>query len=431
MGTFRIITFGCKVNQCDSQILRETLTSWGLEEAEGSGRADFIIINTCTVTDGADSKFRKTLRRARREHPDSLIAVTGCFVNKPQNAAPLPEADLLFSAHDLASLADLLQSKSDADAAGARRAVPLHVRARDASPQTYFAEHTRAFLKIQDGCDCYCSYCIVPFVRPTLWSESPDRVVANINDLAAKGYKEVVLTGIHLGFYGRESGAGTLESLLLRVEDECAIERVRLSSIEINEVSDAMIDLMAHSARFCHHLHLPLQSGDEEVLKKMGRRYTAAHFRERVERIRDRISDIGITTDVMVGFPGETEEQFGNTCQLVEELEPVKIHVFRFSSRPGTRAASEGPAVPAAQISRRARRLIRVGEETALRFKRRFIGETVHLLTETVCEDNAAVGLTSNYIRTRIFDSAAVGPNRILPARITSVDSDGIAIASR
>ncbi|GAB4353796.1 MAG: tRNA (N(6)-L-threonylcarbamoyladenosine(37)-C(2))-methylthiotransferase MtaB [Candidatus Abyssubacteria bacterium] len=427
MASFRIITFGCKVNQCDSQILRETLASWGFEEATVSGQPDLFVINTCTVTANADSKFHKTLRRARREHPCSAIAVTGCFVSTPQAPKLLPGADLLFHPHDMASLADFLERRGVVHRIEGHHA-PMHVRA-GAPSQTWFAEHTRAFLKIQDGCDCYCSYCIVPLVRPVLWSEASDKVISTMNNLAAQGYREVVLTGIHLGFFGRDSGAEDLESLLFRIEEECAIERVRLSSIEINEVSDPLLDLMARSGKFCHHLHLPLQSGDDKILSKMGRRYSAASFSARVKEIRTRIPDIGITTDVMVGYPGETEAQFQHTCRAVEELEFAKIHVFRFSPRPGTRAAGEAPRVPAAEISRRARRLIRIGEETALRFKRRFVGEVVYVLTETVSQNNAVTGLTSNYIRTEVLDPPVSIPNQILPVRITGIDSRCVATA--
>jgi len=436
LASFRIITFGCKVNQCDSQILRETLTAWGLVEA-GAQQADpgdngdlldpeLIVINTCTVTGTADSKFRKALRRVGRESPGALVAVTGCFANR---AALFPEevpgADLVFRMGDFGALAGFLSERGMA---------PMDVEAV-AAGQSYFAEHTRAFLKIQDGCDCHCAYCIVPTVRPRLWSERPERVIAAINELSAKGYREVVLTGIHLGFFGRgEPGSGSepgpgLAGLLRRIDAECDIDRVRLSSIEVNEVSDEMLDLIAGSAGFCRHLHLPLQSGDDGILAKMGRRYTSGFFADRIGQIRKKIPDIGITTDIIVGFPGETDEHFGRTRDIVERIGFAKIHVFRFSPRPGTRAADMTPRVPQAVISSRARELIALGEETALGFRERFVGRTLEVLAETRASGGTAyAGFSSNYIKIKVLDAPADGIGALLSVRLTDAGGkSGIA----
>ena len=410
MATFHIHTFGCKVNQCDSQIIRETLASWNFAEADADA-ADLIVINTCTVTNTADSKFRKALRKARRENPRAAIVVTGCFATKPgASHEDVPQADLLFGTRDLGSLTQFLLRKGLADSG-----VP-----EEAHAQSYFAEHTRAFLKIQDGCDCFCAYCIVPIVRPQLWSEEPDTVIAVINDLSRRGYREVVLTGIHLGFYRRDAESGALAHLLRRIEDECDIERVRLSSIEINEISDELLSIVADSERFCHHLHLPLQSGDDEILVAMGRRYSRDFFINRVEEIRDKIPDIGISTDVIVGFPGETHEQFEHTVDIVENVRFVKTHVFRFSSRPGTRAAEMDAQVPAREVSSRARHMIEVAGDAAGRFKERFKGAIVSVLPETFdSRNNTCTGLSSNYIRIKILDASMDCLNTIVPVELT------------
>lgn len=431
MPTFRIITFGCKVNQCDSQILRETLASWGLtawgpaqagrvatgtlegaaEDGKDTREPDLVVINTCAVTGTAEAKFRKALRRVGRENPRALVAITGCFANKlelfPEET---PGADLIFKMGDLESLAHFLAECGMA---------PMGIEA-SACGQSYFAEHTRAFLKIQDGCDRYCAYCIVPFVRPKLWSERPDSVVAAINDLSSKGYVEVALTGIHLGFYGRDAEGPDLAGLLRRVDSECDIARVRLSSIEINEVTDKILDLIAGSDRFCRHLHLPLQSGDDEILAKMGRGYTAARFADRVDEIRRKIPDIGITTDVIVGFPGETDEQFERTMKMVEEIGFAKTHVFRFSPRPGAKAAEMRPRVPQGTISSRARRLIALGEEVAHRFRERFVGQTLEVLAEGgVRNGRVFSGFSSNYIKVNVSDAPPDVAGRILSVRLT------------
>ncbi len=427
MASFRIITFGCKVNQCDSQIIRETLTSWGLAEVgiekgrseceEVPHKPDLVVINTCTVTSVADSKFRKSVRRARREHPQSLIAITGCFAEKNSSFPDdEPGADAIFKMGDFAALAEVLRTHG---------MIPINVEPVP-SRQSYFAEHTRAFLKVQDGCDCFCAYCIVPIVRPNMWSESPEDVVAAINDLFSKGYGEVVLTGIHLGFYGRNARQGGLAGLLRKIEAECEIGRIRLSSIEINEVSEDIIDLIAGSEKFCSHLHLPLQSGNDKILEAMGRRYTSRFFVERTAAIRERIPDIGITTDVIVGFPGETDEQFDDTMRIVEEVEFAKTHVFRFSPRPGTRAAEMKPRVPQGVISSRARQLIALGEETGLRFRERFVGTTLQVLVEGGASNGKSLaGFSSNYIRVNILDMPADNDDEVLPVRLT--DAGGIS----
>ena len=437
---FRIITFGCKVNQCDSQILRETLAAWGLIEEEDKADSklegesapaprplDLALINTCAVTATAEAKFRKALRRFRREHPDALVAVTGCFANRlelfPEDAPEqLPGADLVFKMGDLAALAEFL---------GRHGLAHVGVEA-SACGQSYFAEHTRAFLKIQDGCDRYCAYCIVPLVRPKLISEPPDSVIASINELSAKGYNEVTLTGIHLGFYGRDAGGPGLAGLLRRIDSECDIARIRLSSIEITEVADEILDLIAGSEKFCRHLHLPLQSGDDEILAKMGRAYKIDFFVDRIDEIRRRIPDIGITTDIIVGFPGETDEQFERTMRAVERIGFAKTHVFRFSPRPGARAAEMRPRVSQGTISSRARRLAAFADEVAHGFRERFVGQTLDVLVEGGLAEcgarNGSVvnGFSSNYIKVSVSDAPADAVGRIVSVRLTDAgDASG------
>ena len=442
MASFRIHTFGCKVNQCDSQIIRETLTSWGLSEAQSSGASlsktsapvlesekesgprhlsavsepDLIVINTCTVTSTADAKFRKTLRRSRRENPRAFIVVTGCYANRAggNGRAPLT-SDLVFRQHDFPTLADFLRE----------RGVVCTNAGEHAHAQSYFAEHTRAFLKIQDGCDSFCAYCIVPMVRSRLWSEEPEKVIAAINQFSSKGYREVVLTGIHLGYFGRNSGRDDLTGLLEKIERECEIERIRLSSIEINEVTDTLLELIAKSERICKHLHLPLQSGDNVILREMGRQYSAASFLGRVENIRERIPDIGLTTDVMAGFPGETEQRFTHTLDMIETVQFARTHVFRFSPRPGTKAAEMDSPVPSGIISSRAKKLIKAGKNAAHAFIEQLVGKTAEVLIENVTNDGrSGTGFTSTYIKVKVLGTSPESINKILPVRIVGVDAD-------
>ncbi|RJP69742.1 MAG: tRNA (N(6)-L-threonylcarbamoyladenosine(37)-C(2))-methylthiotransferase MtaB [Candidatus Abyssobacteria bacterium SURF_17] len=432
MPSFSILTFGCKVNQCDSQAIRETLTAWGLDEAHSQQGnivhdADLVVINTCTVTSAADAKFRKALRRVKREKPGALIAVTGCYANRALSlGTQIPEADIILDGHDLSSFFHVLMARlpGQSETGPLTPSLRLPDEAMQSSrPQSYFANHTRAFLKIQDGCDSFCTYCVVPLARPTLWSEHSDKVTASINSFSAAGYKEVVLTGIHLGFFGRDSGSAGIQGLLNRIEQECRIERVRLSSIEVNEVTDHIVELMARSSKLCHHLHLPLQSGDDEVLRRMGRKYSSGFFAQRVEQIRAEIPDIGITADVMVGFPGETDSQFKRTCQFVSDMGFTKIHVFRYSPRPGTEAADMDEAVSPRIISERAKELIGIGERTARSFKARFFGKSVSVLTETPADSGqACFGLTSNYMKVKVSGVSDTCMNRIISVRLHTVD---------
>ncbi|RJP23532.1 MAG: tRNA (N(6)-L-threonylcarbamoyladenosine(37)-C(2))-methylthiotransferase MtaB [Candidatus Abyssobacteria bacterium SURF_5] len=426
MSSFRILTFGCKVNQCDSQVLRETLVSWGLAESE-TEQCDLVIVNSCTVTGGADAKFRKALRKIRRENPGALIGLTGCFVNRVRSSNAPPSADFVFSPDSPGALAEFLRGRNLINGGILRE-----VR------QSFFAEHTRAFLKIQDGCTCFCSYCIIPFVRPTLWSREPEEVLATINELSGQGYREVVLSGIHLGFYGRQAGeAGAMRepiplvALLSQIEVKCRIDRIRLSSIEINEVTDELIEFMAGSKKLCRHLHLPLQSGSDRILQKMNRRYAAGFYAERISRIKEKLPDIGLTTDIIVGFPGESEEDFRQTCEAVERVGFVKIHVFRYSNRPGTSAASFRPQVPSNVTSERARRLIRVGNDTAARYKRRFMGKTLPVLIEAYDRRGGFCrGLTPNYMRVRL-EAGGDYINEILPVQIEEIDEvSGVALGT-
>jgi threonylcarbamoyladenosine tRNA methylthiotransferase MtaB len=408
--------------------MRETLASWGLVEAiageeisaERNESCDLIVINTCTVTGTADSKFRKTLRRVKRENPDAIIAVTGCFANRAvKESAEIVPADLVFKMGDFSTFADFL---------GRRGLIPMDAEPAMSS-QSYFAEHTRAFLKIQDGCDCFCAYCVVPYVRPTLRSQDPDKLVAAINNLSARGYREVVLTGIHLGFYWRDRGSADLGGLLRRIDDECDIHRIRLSSIEINEVSDDIVSLIAGSDRFCRHLHVPLQSGHDDILERMGRRYDSGFFIKRLNEIRKRIPDVGLTTDIIVGFPGETDDHFERTMRLVQQIGFAKIHVFRFSPRTGTKAAEMRPRVPQGTISARARGLIALGDEVACEFRERFVGQTLEVLAESDgINGNPCTGFSSNYIRVRVLEPPASAGGSVFPVLLTDAGGQsGIA----
>ncbi len=329
MKTFRIFTLGCKVNQYDSQSIREKLRAAGMREVSGSRKPDFCVINTCTVTGKADKESLYQVRRCRRDFPLSRIVVTGCV---PSEGAKVEGADLLVTNADKPEIVRLMAGR-----------FPGSLRAKDVSTEesiSSFEGHTRAFLKIQDGCDNFCSYCKVPFVRGKPLSKPLRAIACEAAQLASRGYKEIVLTGICLGSYGKDlSPKLELADAVEALEPIKELARIRLSSIEAMQVTPRLIRLLKAGGKLCPHLHIPLQSGDDSVLRSMNRPYTSRWFIALVKKLNKTIPDFALTTDVMVGFPGETEENFRNTLKTVRQLGPLKVHIFRFSPRPGTRAS--------------------------------------------------------------------------------------------
>ena len=306
---FAIATLGCKVNQYDSAIIESRLSGLGMLRAEFTEKADVYIVNTCTITDRADAESLRIARRARRLNPKARIVMTGCLAQaNPEVLAKAPEVDAVIG---LGRLDDLER----AAASGAGERVMVTNLRKEKAPIELAAValdgHTRAFLKLQEGCDQFCTFCIVPFSRGTSRSVEPRRVMAALDDLHARGFKEVVLTGVHLGGYGKdlEPQVG-LSGLLEMIAERCPIERVRISSLDPEELSDGIVEIISSSAKFCPHLHLPLQSGDDETLVRMRRRYERDYFRDRVERVLNVWPDAAIGTDLIVGFPGETTDRF-------------------------------------------------------------------------------------------------------------------------
>lgn len=363
MKTAYLHTFGCKVNQFDSQVIRERFAGQGFTFTTEPAVADVIIINSCTVTAEADRQCRALIRKMTSARPSARIVLAGCYARRsgPALKNEFPAIELM----DAPSL-------------------------RGAAIAT-FAERSRAFVKIQDGCDAFCAYCIVPFVRPGLWSRPLPDVLSQVGALVKSGYSEIVLTGVHLGKY--QGGLAPVIRELIALPGRF---RLRLSSLEGTEVTDELLALMRdYPERLCHHLHLPLQSGSDAVLTHMRRPYTSEDFLRTVERIRRHLPDCGISMDVIVGFPGETDDDFAATCACVERARCSRLHVFPYSSRPGTAAAAMGPAISAPVIKERARRLRAMGAVLEERFWRGFAGTA----RPAVLEGAKNTALTDNYIR--------------------------------
>jgi threonylcarbamoyladenosine tRNA methylthiotransferase MtaB len=369
----RVVTLGCKVNQYESQYVKEALESAGYREAGPDERADLCVVNTCTVTAEADAQGRQTIRRLARANPGAAVLVLGCYATRePETVARLEGVTHVVA--DKARLAEGLRPFGvTALAAGVRR----------------FDGHRRAFVKVQDGCLLNCTYCIIPRVRPALRSRDPEEIAEEVAGLVAAGHQEVVLTGIHLGHYGIDLSRGRprpqwrrLWHLLERLDGLPGHFRIRLSSLEAAEVRDDLVRALAGSRRVVPHLHLCLQSGSDRVLALMRRRYRTAGFLERCRRLRQALDVPAFTTDVIVGFPGETEEDFEATCRVVREAGFARVHVFPFSPRRGTPAASYPGRVPVPVVAERGRRLRRLGQELAEAYCRTLVGRRLEALVE-------------------------------------------------
>ncbi len=356
MKTVAFKTLGCKVNQYETQLLREQFMQAGFKETTAC--ADVYVINTCTVTRKSDSESRRLIRTARRESPDSKIIVTGCYTELDKNEIEKITDNLLVVRNSEKD--KILQYLPDFKQSGAPDTI------------SRFEGRTKAFVKVQDGCDNFCSYCKVPLVRGRSRSRRPEGVILEIKNLISNGYKEIILTGICLGDWGRDFGLGLswlLEEIKKGIDGEY---RIRLSSIEPWYVTLALLETIAGSNKICRHLHIPMQSGDDEILKKMNRRFEAKEFEALINRLRSFIPGVAFTTDILVGFPTEGEKEFNNTLKLVKAAQPSRAHIFPFSMRKGTKASLlAGDEVPARLVRERIRTLKSVTDKLAIEYKRR------------------------------------------------------------
>lgn len=374
--TIKFYTLGCKVNQYETQAMREQFMRVGYRELENKHPADAYLINTCTVTQRADSESLNYIRRAIRENPRAKIIVAGC----------LTESD----AGKIKAISRKISIIKNKDKKGGI---------------SYFQGHTRAFLKIQDGCDNFCSYCKVPLVRGRPRSKNLQQVACEARALVKNGFKEIVLCGICLGAYGRDlKPKKDLVDVVEVLEKIDGLLRIRLSSIEARDVTDKLIKKIAASKNLCPHLHIPIQSGDDGILKKMNRKYSRQDYLRLIKKIKTKVPRIAITTDVLVGFPGESEDNFQNTVNLVKAILPLKTHIFPYSKREDTLAADFQPQISSQVIRQRIAYLKSVAETCALKYRRHFLGKKLEVLVEGRSKDNPEFweGYTANYLKVKI-----------------------------
>lgn len=391
MKTVKFITLGCKVNQYDTQEIRERFLDAGIREVESN--ADVYVINSCTVTHKADRESLGAVRRCLRENPKALIIVTGCFAELDRKKIAAVKG-----------VGWIVKNKDKKTIPFGLKGFPIKKVAQTHNEGiTFFQSHFRAFLKIQDGCNNACSYCKVPLVRGRSQSKSLGAIIREAGQLARNSYKEIVLTGVCLGSYGKDLKPKLdLVSVIHELEKIPGILRIRLSSIEPGDVSDALLQTMAHSDKLCRHLHLPMQSGDDHILKLMNRRYTRRDYLNIVTKIKKMVPGVGITTDILVGFPGETEEHFRDTMDLVKKMQPLRVHAFSYSKREGTRCALCGDVqVDPLEVKERMHRLVALADSCSKQYCEKFVGTACDVLIEGRNREKPGYweGYTDNYMR--------------------------------
>ena len=400
--TIAIGTLGCKVNQYESEALMADLEKRGYRLVPFGSGADITIINTCTVTHRADFDSRQMVRKALRNNRDSFIIVTGCYSQvAPDDFAQMEGVRFLLGNREKNRIPDLLPLMEEGKLSKVQVSDIRKEKTFSETPVETFHRHTRAFLKIQDGCDARCSYCIVPHARGPSRSLPPERAIEHLRVLKERGFKEVVLTGIHIGSYGWDlQPSFSLKRLIRRIEIEDTPPRIRLSSIEPLDFSTGLISILSQSTKVCSHLHIPIQSGDEEILKKMNRDYDRFFLHDLIEELHRSIPGVSIGADLIIGFPGETEERFQNSYQLVESLPISYLHVFPFSKRKGTPAAQLDQQTDAREIKQRAERMRELGRQKRRSFYHQFLHQELGVLVEDRKEKGSGrwKGFSRNYI---------------------------------
>lgn len=394
-------TLGCKVNQHDSAIMAALFQDAGYEVVDFNDLADVYVVNTCTVTHLSDRKSRQMIRHAARENPAATIVVCGCYAQTAKaELEALDEVDLIIGTNERHKVVEAVETFRQDHVKTAYMADDEELFYYEDLPHERVSGMTRAYVKIQEGCDQFCAYCAIPYARGPLRSRSEQDTIDEINMLVERGYKEVILTGIHIGAYGRGVKDETcdLTGLCRRILDETAIERLRIGSLEGIEVTDALIEMIASDERMAKHLHLPLQSGCDRTLSAMRRPYDTEQFREMMRRIRGKVPNIAITTDLMVGFPGETDEDFKESLVFCNDIAFSAMHIFKYSMRSGTPAAAMPDQIDPQIKERRAKQMADVAQKNKLDYERRFVGQTLRILVEEQTKDGFWTGHSSNYL---------------------------------
>ncbi|MFC7372529.1 tRNA (N(6)-L-threonylcarbamoyladenosine(37)-C(2))-methylthiotransferase MtaB [Fictibacillus iocasae] len=415
-------TLGCKVNHYETEAIWQLFKSEGYDRAEFEHSADVYVINTCTVTNTGDKKSRQVIRRAIRSNPDAVICVTGCYAQtSPAEIMAIPGVDVVVGTQDRSKMLSYIEQYKE-------ERMPINGVSNIMKARLYeeldvpaFTDRTRASLKIQEGCNNFCTFCIIPWARGLLRSRKPEEVLAQAQQLVDAGYKEIVLTGIHTAGYGEDMKGYNFAMLLSDLDEKVhGLKRIRISSIEASQISDEVIDVIRRSDKVVPHLHIPLQSGSNTVLQRMRRKYSMEMFGERLDRLKEALPGLAVTSDVIVGFPGETEEEFMETFEFIRNHQFMELHVFPYSKRTGTPAAKMDNQVPEDVKNERVHRLIALSDQLAKEYASRYENEVVEVIPEEESKDAAGhfIGYTPNYLKV-IFPGTEDMIGKLVKVKIT------------
>lgn len=421
--TMSIFTLGCKVNRYDSEAIEETFVNAGYTVVPFDQRADVYIINTCTVTHMSDRKSRQMIRRTKKINPDAIVAVIGCYAQAAkEEIEAIEEVDLVIGTNGRIHILDAVEEYR-------ANGIPMNfvedimqVHEFEELKINNMSKRTRAYLKIQEGCNNYCSYCIIPYVRGNIRSRKPDNIISEVKNLAKEGFKEIVLTGIHVASYGKDLKDTNLLEIIKAVHHVEGIERIRLSSIEPNVVTEEFVEVIATLPKVCHHFHLSLQSGSDTVLKRMKRKYSADQYKGAVRVLRKRFEDVEFTTDIIVGFPGETEDEFYETIGFIKDIRFADIHIFPYSARTGTPAATMDEQIDPQIKEKRVKELTAVSNKVKKEIMDSYLGKTVTVLFEHGEQEDIYEGHTSNYMKIRCKSKEDL-MNRLEKIQIKSIEN--------
>ncbi|WP_425446117.1 tRNA (N(6)-L-threonylcarbamoyladenosine(37)-C(2))-methylthiotransferase MtaB [Dethiothermospora halolimnae] len=428
MKTVAFNTLGCKVNQYETEAMMEIFEKRRYKIVNTSDKADVYVINTCTVTNLGDRKSRQFIRRSKKKNPEAIIAVVGCYAQiSSDEVLDIPEVDVIVGTNNRNKIVDLCEEAKEKNKRINVVKSIMDVKEFEDLSIAEIKGKTRASLKIQEGCNRYCSYCIIPYARGPIRSRDLDKILDEVRRIADNGFKEIVLTGIHVASYGKDLGDIRLIDVIEEVHKIEGIERIRLSSIEPTIITDEFMERLVKLPKVCDHFHLSLQSGSDTVLERMNRKYTTSQYKSIVEKIRKYMDNVAITTDIIVGFPGETDKEFNETYEFVKDIGFSKIHVFKYSKRQGTPAAKFKNQVNGNVKNDRSKKLIDLGDNLTKNFNSKFIGKKVGVLFENRYnkESNYIIGHTTNYI-TVLAESENDFEGEIIQVEIKDIKEDGL-----
>lgn len=426
MKKVAFITLGCKVNQYETNGMIQNFLQKGYEIVEHTKEADIYVVNTCTVTNIADRKSRQMLRRVKEQNPQAVVVACGCYVQVAKDEIQaIEEIDLVIGNSEKNAMVEMVEKYLEKNERLKKVTDIMQQKDYVELGEITYTEKTRAVIKVQDGCDRFCSYCIIPYARGRVRSRKPEKVIHEIEKIAQKGIQEVVITGIHIASYGKDfKEEYGLIDLLEEINQVEGIQRIRLGSIEPLLITEKFIERLVKLEKICHHFHLSLQSGCDETLKRMNRRYSTQEFKEIVERLRKAYVDVILTTDIIVGFPGESQEEFEETYEFLKEIQFYKMHIFKYSPRKGTKAAQMKEQIDGKLKEERSQKLIVLSDQNEKEYNEKYLGKEVQVLCEEK-KDGFYQGHTKNYIRVKIKAKEEL-ENKIVKVQVMKVEKDHI-----